>query len=83
MPLFSYPCSCGYTAKKYYKLVGEAPKTVNCDKCGLEAKKGFGNTSSSHKIVIDSGLMAKSVEIDPNIMEINDSRSQKDYTEED
>lgn len=83
MPLISYPCSCGMKISKYFKSVTDAPNSIICDKCGLEVKKGFGSTSSSHKIVIDSGTMARSIEVDPNIIQINDERSQKDYSEED
>ena len=82
MPLINYVCNCGEVLKKYFKSAKDAPPVVGC-KCGTEAKKGFGSTSSSHKIVIDNGLMARRLEIDPNVMEINDERSAKDYTEED
>ena len=83
MPLIAYLCSCGESFKKYVKSAKEALPLVKC-KCGLEAKKGFGNTSSSHKTIIDNGLMARRLEIDPNIQEINDERSVRDYsTEED
>ena len=82
MPLINYVCSCGEVLKKYLKSAKDALSTVKC-KCGLDAKKAFGATSSSHKIVIDNGLMARRIEIDPEITEINDDRSAKDYTEED
>lgn len=82
MPLINYVCSCGESTKKYLKSAKDALPSVKC-KCGLEAKKGFGATSSSHKIVIDNGLMSRRVEIDPNITEINDERSTRDYSEED
>lgn len=83
MPLISYICPCGKSFKKYLKSAKLALPTIVCSKCGLEAKKSFGTTSSSHLTVIDNGLMARRLEIDPNIMEINDARSSKDYTEED
>lgn len=83
MPLISYPCKCGETAKKYVKSAKDAAAFISCPKCGAEAKKGFGNTSSSHKIIIDNGLMSRRIEVDPNIMEINDERSSVDRTEED
>lgn len=83
MPLINYSCTCGFSFNKYFKSAKDATPTVGCVKCGLEAKKSFGSTSSSHKITIDNGLMARSVEVDPNIIEINDERSAKDYTEED
>lgn len=82
MPLINYVCGCGESFKKYLKTAKDALTTIKC-KCGLEARKSFGTTSSSHKTVIDNGLMARRLEIDPNIMEINDERSAKDYTEED
>ena len=82
MPLISYLCSCGESTKKYTKSAKEALPTVKC-KCGLDSKKSFGSTSSSHKTVIDNGLMARRLEIDPNIMEINDERATTDYSEED
>jgi hypothetical protein len=82
MPLINYLCSCGEMQKKYLKTAKDASPTVKC-KCGLDAKKSFGSTSSSHKIVIDNGLMARRLEVDPNITEINDERAAKDYTEED
>jgi len=82
MPLINYVCDCGEVQKKYFKTAKDAPLIVGC-KCGLEARKGFGVTSSSHLIKIDNGLMSKSIEINPNIMDINDERSAKDYSEED
>lgn len=82
MPLINYSCSCGVSFKKYLRNAADAAKTLPC-KCGLEAKKAFGLTSSSHRITIDNGLMARRLEIDPEIMEINDERSKLDLTEED
>jgi hypothetical protein len=81
MPLINYLCSCGEIQKKYFKSAKDSPSTLVC-KCGLEAKKAFGTTSSSHKTVIDNGLTARRLEIDPEIMEINDERSSKDYSDE-
>lgn len=83
MPLINYLCECGEVQKKYFKSAKEATTTCKCIKCGSEAKKSFGSTSSSHKITIDNGLMARKLEIDPNIQEINDQRSQMDFMEED
>ena len=82
MPLLNYLCTCGEVSKKYFKSAKEAPATIKC-KCDLEAKKTFGLTSSSHLITIDNGLMAKKIEVSPDIMQINDERSQKDYSEDD
>jgi len=82
MPLINYLCACGFTYKKYVKSPKDALVSITCT-CGLDAKKTLGSVSSSHKIVIDNGLMARKVEIDPNIQEINDERSRTDFTEED
>jgi hypothetical protein len=83
MPLINYSCSCGEIFKKYLKSAKDAAATMKCSRCGADAKKSFGATSSSHKTIIDNGLMARKLEIDPNIMEINDQRSVTDFTEED
>jgi len=82
MPLINYVCGCGDVQKKYVKSAKDALPTVEC-RCGAEAKRAFGSISSSHKTVIDNGLMARRLEIDPEIMEINDERSSKDFSEED
>lgn len=82
MPLINYVCSCGEIQKKYLKSAKDALPTIKC-KCGLDAKKSFGAISSSHLTVIDNGLMHRRLEIDPNIQEINDERSARDYSEED
>ena len=82
MPLINYLCECSETTKKYVKLVADVLKTVDCPKCGNQASRVFGNTSSSTKVLIDNGLMARKLELDPAIMEINDERSSKDYSED-
>ena len=82
MPLINYNCSCGKVFKKYFKSAKEALITIDCE-CGSKARKGLGAVSSSHLITIDNGLMAKKVEISPDINEINDERARKDYSEED
>ena len=81
MPLMNYVCDCGEVYKKYFKSAKDALSSVKC-KCGLEAAKSFGTTSSSHKIVIDNGLMARRLEVDPDITEINEERSSRDPTED-
>jgi hypothetical protein len=82
MPLIGYLCSCGFSFKKYTRSAKDALPIVVCSKCGLEAKKSFGATSSSHLTVIDNGVMSRRLEINPEIMEINDERSARDYSEE-
>ena len=82
MPLIRYICICGISFNKYKKNVTDAATSLPC-KCGLEAKKAFGLTSSNHLITIDNGLQSRAITIDPNIEEINRERSMKDYSEED
>lgn len=82
MPLISYSCKCGNALKKYVKSPKDALASVTCDKCGAEASKSFGSTSSSHKVTIDNGAMARRIDVLPDIMEINDERSDKDFSEE-
>lgn len=82
MPLINYVCGCGEVQKKYFKSAQDAPLVIKC-KCEAQAKRTLGSTSSSHKIIIDNGLMAKAVELQsPDIMEINDERSNLDLTED-
>lgn len=83
MPLINYLCGCGITTKKYLKTVKDALPSIQC-KCGLKAKKAFGSTSSSHRVVVDNGLMARAVELPSlDITEINDERSSRDFSYED
>jgi hypothetical protein len=81
VPLISYSCICGETTKKYLKLAKDAASSVTC-KCGLEAKKVFGTTSNSYKVTIDLPGMSRAIEVLPDIQEINDERSARDYTED-
>jgi predicted nucleic acid-binding Zn-ribbon protein len=81
MPLINYACECGINLRKYVKSAKDAAASTVCT-CGKEAKKSLGATSSSYKVTIDNGVMARRVEVDPDIMRINDERSAKDYSEE-
>jgi uncharacterized Zn finger protein len=83
MPLISYSCSCGEVVKKYLKSAKDAAPTIECAKCGLDAKKSFGTTSSSYKVTIDLPGMARAIHVDPEIMSHNDQRNNTDYSEED
>jgi len=82
MPLISYACTCGEVTKKYLKSAKDSAASILC-KCGSEAKKVFGTTSSSYKVTIDLPGMARAVHVDPEIVEINDERSDRDFSEED
>jgi hypothetical protein len=83
MPLFHYLCECNYSATKFYRQAKDAPASLVCLKCGKEQKKKLSSPNSLSKIVIDNGVQARSVEIIPNIIEINEARSSKTYRNED
>lgn len=82
MPLINYCCECGNIVKKIFRKAKDIPKTIICEKCKKEMKKLLSSPSASSKITIDNGVQARSVEVLPNIIEINDERSSKDYREE-
>jgi hypothetical protein len=81
MPLISYLCECKNSKKKYYRQVKDVPAVIICDKCEKEMKKCLSSPSSSSKIVVDNGIQARQVEIIPDIVEINEERSNKNYRE--
>lgn len=82
MPLIAYKCECGAVEKKFIRNPKEIPPSSVCPKCSKDMKKMLSSPSSGSKIVIDNGHMARSVEITPNIIEINKARSEKDYSQE-
>lgn len=84
MPIIAYSCSsCKNIAKKFYRLVPQAPGVLVCDKCNGEMKKLLSAPSSVSKISVDNGAQARAVEIIPDIIELNQERNDKDYREED
>lgn len=82
MPLIAYLCECKNSAKKYYRQVKDIPAFIICEKCNKEMKKLLSSPTNSSKIVVDNGFQARQVEIIPDIIEINQERSKKDYREE-
>jgi hypothetical protein len=84
MPLLTYACTAGHVTKKMTRQAKEAPVSFPCpaDDCYHEAKRQLGTPGSSSKIVIDNGFQARAVEIVPNIVEINQERSNKNYSED-
>jgi hypothetical protein len=83
MPLIAYVCDCKNSINKLFRRVADAPATIICEKCKLEMKKTLSAPSSSTKIVVDNGFQARAVEILPDIIEINEQRSNKNYREDD
>jgi hypothetical protein len=45
-------------------------------------KKLLSAPSSTSKITVDNGVQARAVEINPDIIEINEARANKNYREE-
>lgn len=82
MPLIAYSCECKYAIKKFYRSAKDAPTSLTCEKCSKEMKKQLSAPSSQSKIVVDNGIQARSVEIIPNIIEINEERANKNYRED-
>lgn len=60
----------------------DAPVSFLCPKCNYsQMKKQLSSPSSGSKVTVDNGVMARAVEIVPDIIEINQKRSEKDYRE--
>lgn len=82
MPLIAYKCECGSVSKKFMRMAKDAPSSLICAQCGKEAKKTLSAPSSASKITVDNGFQARAVEITPNIVEINEERSNKNLRED-
>lgn len=81
MPLIHYLCGCKHSTNKFYRQAKEAPTIILCNSCKGEAKKMLSAPSSTSKIVVDNGVQARAVEVNPDIIEINKDRSNKNYRE--
>lgn len=82
MPLIAYACEGNHVIKKFVRAANEAPSSLICTQCSKEMKKLLKAPSSTSKIVVDNGVQARAVEIHPDIVEINEARSNKNYREE-
>ena len=82
MPLFHYACANEHSVKKYFRQVAQAPASLVCEVCQSPMKKLLSPPSSTSKIIVDNGFQARQVEINPDIIEINQARSNKDYRED-
>lgn len=45
-------------------------------------KKQLSAPSSSSKVTVDNGVQARAVEVNPDIVEINEQRANKNYSED-
>jgi hypothetical protein len=82
MPLIYYKCECGHGYSKFYRQAKEAPAIFGCQECPKQAKRQLKAPNSTSKVVMDNGFQARAVEINPDIVEINEARSNKDYKED-
>lgn len=58
------------------------PTDLRCPVCSKIMKKVLLAPSSSSKVTIDNGFQARAVEVNPDIVEINEARANRDYREE-
>lgn len=83
MPLFHYLCGKNnHSTKKFYRQAKEAPAVILCSICKYDAKKMLAAPSSSSKVTVDNGVQARAVEVNPDIIEINKERANKNYRED-
>lgn len=82
MPMIAYGCECGQVIKKFVRMAKDAPSSLTCTNCSKSMKKLLSAPSSTSKIVIDNGVQSRAVEIHPDIVEINEARSAKNYRED-
>jgi DNA-directed RNA polymerase subunit RPC12/RpoP len=80
MPMIRYLCTndqCGKSNSKLFRSGNQVEQEIQCKECGGKARRTLSSPASSSKIVIDNGVQARAVEINPNIMEINSERARK------
>lgn len=82
MPMIRYRCTgekCGHSFTKLVRKGPDALPELACVKCGENSKRVLGAPASASKIVVDNGLQARSVEIYPDIEDINYDRARKPF----
>lgn len=83
MPLIAYSCEpCNSVIKKFVRAAKDAPSFLICANCSKNMKKLLSAPSSTSKITVDNGIQARAVEIHPDIVEINEERSNKNLRED-
>lgn len=82
MPIIAYSCGENHIIKRFVRDAANAAAPEACDACGKPMKKLLSAPTSTSKIVVDNGYQARAVEVNPDIVEINKARSEKDYREE-
>lgn len=84
MPLIHYICEYDHSFSKFYRQAKDAPAYQSCCKpdCDKKSKRQLKAPSSTSKVMMDNGFQARAVEVNPDIVEINEARSNKDYRED-
>jgi len=82
MPVIIYQCSNGHVLKNLVRSVKNIPASLECKTCKEPMKRSLSAPSSTNVIVIDNGLQAKAVEINPNIVEMRDEKANKNLRED-
>jgi putative FmdB family regulatory protein len=82
MPIIAYACKCGQVDKKFFRDIKTVPKSIECPSCKGELKRQLSAPTTQSKLVIDNGSQARSVEVNPDVIEIFKERANKDYSED-
>lgn len=82
MPIIAYGCECTHVMRKFLRSAKDSLASLTCEKCGETAKRLLSAPSTVNKVVIDNGVMARAVEVHPDIVEINEARSNLNLREE-
>jgi hypothetical protein len=84
MPRILYTCTKESCKKvdAYIIPVSKISSEKQCKSCGGVAKRTLAAPASTSKISIDNGFQTKSVEIIPNIIELNEERRKKEQRRE-
>jgi putative FmdB family regulatory protein len=81
MPIIVYSCECGENKKKFFRSGKDAPTVFVCPKCGKNMARQLSGPNLRTTLVVDNGVQARSLEIDPNIAQQMEERSQKNLRE--
>jgi hypothetical protein len=63
-------------------MAKDAPSETSCPTCDKITKKQLSAANFESKLIVDTGSMARQLEVNPDIIEINQERSKKNYREE-
>jgi DNA-directed RNA polymerase subunit RPC12/RpoP len=79
MPRIAYKCSkCSNSKNRFFSNVKKIEDKIECNLCLGEMVRTLSSPSQRSTMVIDNGVQAKAVEIDTQIVEIIEDRSERD-----